>query len=75
MKIVVYGRQGCDYCTKACKWLDARNRAYTYVDALKELSIAEIAELKTKYDTKTVPIIVINDEFIGGYTELTKLAL
>lgn len=75
MSIVVYGREGCGYCTRATEWLTSRNLPFKYVDVLKEYTMAQIVELKNKYDTKTVPIIVIDDKYIGGYTELTKLEL
>jgi alkyl hydroperoxide reductase subunit F len=73
MKIQVYGKQNCPYCVKAKTWLDERNLSYTYTDVLKELSVAQLIAIKEQYNMNTVPIIVINDELIGGYTDLIKL--
>lgn len=73
MKIQVYGKQNCPYCVKAKTWLDERNLSYTYTDVLKELSVAQLIAIKELYNMNTVPIIVINDELIGGYTDLIKL--
>ena len=73
MKIQVYGKQNCPYCVKAKEWLDARNLQYSYTDVLKDISIASLISIKEKYNMNTVPIIVINNELIGGYTDLIKL--
>ena len=73
MKIQVYGKQNCPYCVKAKEWLDARNIQYSYTDVLKDISIADLISIKEKYNMNTVPIIVINNELIGGYTDLIKL--
>lgn len=73
MKIQVYGKQNCPYCVKAKEWLDARNLQYSYTDVLKDISIADLISIKEKYNMNTVPIIVINNELIGGYTDLIKL--
>ena len=73
MKIQVYGKQNCPYCVKAKEWLEARNLQYSYTDVLKDISIADLISIKERYNMNTVPIIVINDELIGGYTDLVKL--
>ena len=73
MKIQVYGKQNCPYCVKAKEWLEARNLQYTYTDVLKDISIADLISIKERYSMNTVPIVVINDELIGGYTDLVKL--
>lgn len=73
MKIEVYGKENCPYCVRAKEWLAERNLSYTYTDVLKNLSVAELIALKEKYNMNTVPIVVINNELIGGYSELKKL--
>ena len=73
MKIQVYGKQNCPYCVKAKEWLEARNLQYSYTDVLKDISIADLISIKERYNMNTVPIVVINDELIGGYTDLIKL--
>ena len=73
MKIQVYGKQNCPYCVKAKEWLEARNLQYTYTDVLKDISIVDLISIKERYSMNTVPIVVINDELIGGYTDLVKL--
>ena len=75
MNIVVYGKKSCVYCTKAREWLAERNLSYTYIDVWDDIDSEELAILKAQYKMKTVPIVVIDDKLIGGYLELTKLAL
>lgn len=75
MKIVVYGKETCPYCTKTKELLDSKNLSYKYIDVLKDITYAELVALKTRLNKNTVPMIIINDEMIGGYNELVKLDL
>lgn len=75
MKIQVYGKQNCPWCVKATELLTSKGLRFTYTDVLKDMSVGELVNLKTLYDMNTVPIIVINDKLIGGYTDLVKLDL
>ena len=67
--VVIYTIPTCPYCIKAKKLLDSRGMTY------KEIIVTEAnkQQLFKKTGVKTVPQIFINDKFIGGYTELTKL--
>lgn len=68
-KIRIYGKENCQYCTKAKAILDRYGWEYTYyivgVDYTKEhlQSLVDVNPL-------TVPQIFINDQHIGGYVEL-----
>lgn len=75
MKIIVYGKESCSFCARTKQLLESKNLSYTYIDVLKDINYAELIELKTKFNMNTVPMIVINDELIGGYTDLAKLDL
>ena len=69
--IVVYGKQDCIYCSKAKSYLDDLDLPFQYIDITywsKELKDG----LKSRYNMKSVPIIVIDGKLIGGYTELTQ---
>ncbi len=44
---------------------------YTDIDVAANATIRE--EVTTKYNWQTVPMIVIGDEFIGGYDDLATL--
>lgn len=61
----------CPYCVAAKNFFEARGHSYeeVMVDSKPEI----YAELKAKTNWMTVPQIFINDQFIGGYTDLQKL--
>jgi len=75
MKIVIYGKENCPYCNKAKQWLDGKNIGYTYIDVLKDMNFAELQALKLRMNMNKVPMILINDEIIGGYDKLIQLDL
>ena len=53
MKITIYGRENCSWCSKA----------NNIVDELSKIASTQI---------KTVPIILLDGNYIGGYTELEE---
>lgn len=76
LKIKIYGKENCPWCEKAKELLDKRDIPYDYINIsdkenfsdndLKKL-VVEIAP-----GAKTVPIVLINDRWIGGYSELKE---
>lgn len=71
MEVTVFGRKGCSYCDKAVAYLDRLNIEHTYIDVNEDFEAAlDLAKTFGQY--KTVPQIVIDNELIGGYTELTE---
>lgn len=69
--IVIYGRQDCIYCDKAKKYLDDLNAEYQYID-ITFWPKPERETLKTKYNVKTVPVILVDGKCIGGYNDLVQ---
>ena len=76
----IYGTKDCEYCDKikeffANKFVKTRKvivRYYDIDELIKSKIIKNYREFQEKmtpfiYNHKTVPIIFINDEFIGGY--------
>lgn len=70
MKAVVWSKPMCPFCDKAIALLT--NKGY-------DLEIKKVGEGYTKEDlleavpgARSVPQIFIEDEYVGGYTELTK---
>ena len=76
----IYGKKNCDYCDKIKefflnKFKKTRKIIVRYFDIDKLIQkkiIKNYREFQEKmspfiYNHKTVPIIFINDEFIGGY--------
>lgn len=71
MDIKIYTTQFCPYCIRAKQLLTALNLKFESID------VGSDAELRNKLVQETghmtVPIIMIDDKFIGGYDELAKL--
>ena len=74
MKIVVYTKTTCPYCTSAKMWL--KTHGYTW----EEISLDDDAARQLFYEragagVKSVPQIFVDDERIGGYSDLIKSRL
>lgn len=80
-EILIYGGEGCKFC-KHCKlFLEEEDLEYTYVNVSEFPRYAESkADLFKDFKAlglitetyKTIPLVFINNEFIGGYTALCK---
>ena len=71
-EITLYTTPVCGYCQAAKRLLQQRGLTY------KEVDLARDPELRMKLSQenngyRTVPMIFIGPEFIGGYTELAAL--
>ena len=66
--VVLITRDECVYCDNAKALLKMNNIKFTEYHMGLDYTREEVLE---KYPTqKTLPIVLINDELIGGYTEL-----
>lgn len=67
--ITVYGRDDCPWCEQALGILKAFNHTnYKYLKLDKDISVDDF---KSKYpNIEYVPLIELNDEYLGGYDEL-----
>ena len=63
--VFIYGMENCSYCKYAVALAQSYNIKYEYRDA-KEWKETFLEEFPT---AKTVPQIVWNDRYIGGYNE------
>jgi len=72
MKVVVYSKNNCGYCTMAKSLLNSKNIAF------EEINIEEKPEARDfviNEGHRTMPQIYIDDKSIGGYDALkTHLA-
>ncbi|MBT3475490.1 glutaredoxin [bacterium] len=73
MKIKVYTTISCPFCVAAKNLLTSKNLDFTEIDLTSDLELR--LEVSTKYNWRTVPIIIIDDELIGGFDDLSKLNL
>ena len=71
MKIVIYTTSYCPFCDAAKNLLKSLNIEFDEVDLTDNLE--ERLEISTKYNWRTVPLILINNKLIGGFDELNNL--
>jgi glutaredoxin 3 len=71
-KVVMYTKANCPYCDHAKDLLNAKKVSFEeiHVDQSQE-SLEEMMRLSGR---RTVPQIFINDQAIGGFDDLAKLA-
>jgi glutaredoxin 3 len=70
-KVEVYSTAQCPYCTMAKQLLERKGVNYSEVRVDKDP--AKRQEMMTKSRQRTVPQIFINDQSVGGYTDLVAL--
>jgi glutaredoxin 3 len=71
-KIIVYTMHSCPYCESAKRLL--KQKGLVFEEVLVEFSDeAKWARLEQQTGFKTMPQIFIGDQFIGGYTDLSRL--
>ena len=68
--IKVYGKPDCTWCSASKQLLSDRNIKFEYYSVGENIGIDFI--LETFPGVKTVPIIEVNNKFIGGYEQLKQ---
>ena len=68
--IVIYGKDNCSWCVKAKELVAKSSVPFTYKTLTKD-KYQQIVHTVDE-NIKTVPIIFIDGEYIGGYEELVK---
>lgn len=70
LNCVIYTKSDCKWCVAAKEFLTNQLTSYEEIKIGEDISRDELLE---KYpEAKTVPIIVIDNEWIGGYMELVE---
>ncbi len=67
-KVTIYSKDYCPYCIRAKEFFAERNIAYREVDVTADPG--KLEELKALTKHMTVPQIFIDNEFVGGYTDM-----
>ena len=71
MKITIYGTTWCPSCVSAKRFFDEMNLNYDEINIEKEnISREKLVEMTGGH---TVPQIVINDQCIGGFSDLLSV--
>jgi glutaredoxin len=70
----VFGRPDCSFCRKAKEALEAKNIEFKFynLDTLEGRNAFAPYAMLVPASHKTVPIIFIDAQFIGGFSDLNK---
>lgn len=69
--IEIYGKADCSYCVKAKNLLDTHMVAYDYFSIGEDITTEEVIE---KFPgVRTVPVVAVNGNLLGGYEQLAQL--
>ena len=71
MKAELWTWSQCPFCVKAKEILKRHNIEFT--EHVMDGKDEELQKVKDKYSHQTVPIIILNGEFVGGCDDLKKL--
>ena len=72
-EVTLYTTNYCGYCTAAKRLLDQLGVGYNEIDVTDDKALRD--EVSKAFDGyTTVPMIVVDGRFIGGYRELAALA-
>ena len=69
-RIRIYTTPTCGFCQAAKRLLGERDVPYEEIDVSDP---GKRAEIQSEHDWSTVPIVLIDGELVGGYTELEAL--
>ena len=69
-RIVIYTKPDCSYCVDAKSLL--KNNNIPFEEKVLDLNFTREYLLEEYPSAKTFPVIVINEKYIGGYTELVN---
>ncbi len=67
-KVIIYSKDYCPYCVRAKEFFRKKSIRFDEINISKDPAAYE--GLKERTHHMTVPQIFINDNFIGGYTDL-----
>jgi len=70
-KVEIYSTAQCPYCVMAKQLLDRKGVKYTEIRV--DLDPSKREEMMKKSRQRTVPQIFINENAMGGYTDLVAL--
>lgn len=67
-KIEIIGKEDCVWCVQTKLLLDNKEIDYEYKTLFDDISLTELRERVP--DVKTVPVVFIDEQYIGGYQSL-----
>lgn len=70
-KVVIYSKDPCPYCVRAKNFLNEKNISFQEIDLTNDMD--QLEKIKTQFNWRTVPMILIDGKLVGGYTDLKQL--
>lgn len=70
-KVIIYTKDPCPYCVRAINFFNEKQIQFEEIDLTDNQ--AEMDRIKNETGWRTMPIIMINGELIGGYTDMKSL--
>lgn len=70
-KVVVYSKVPCPYCVHAKRLLEEKGVEFEEIDLTNQPE--QLQKIKNETGWMTVPIIMINGQLIGGYSDMKAL--
>lgn len=67
-QIKIYSTKSCPYCVRAKLYFVDNGLEFDEIDLTNKFS--EIDRIKKQTGHRTVPLIFVDDQFIGGYTDM-----
>lgn len=72
VEITLYQLEGCPYCELVRQKLDKKKLEYETIEVSRDRNDPLRQELYQKSGMRTVPVIKINDFYLGESTEILK---
>lgn len=69
--VLMYSKDPCPFCVAAKRFFNEHNIEFNEIDLTHNTD--ELLKIKKETGWMTVPIILINNNVIGGYTDLKAL--
>ena len=69
-KVEIYSKSNCSYCVMAMNFFDSKNISYDVYSTDDQKIFDEM--MKRNPYARTLPQIFIDDQLIGGYTDLIE---
>lgn len=70
-KVLIYTKDPCPYCVRAINMLNEKGISFEEIDLTD--NFAEMDRIKNETGWRTMPIIMIDGQVIGGYSDLKAL--
>ena len=70
-KVVIYTKDPCPFCVRAINFMSDKGIPFEEIDLTDRQD--EIDRIKNETGWRTVPIIMVDGQLIGGYTDMKAL--